>query len=150
MVADGLHARTDGFTSLAVLVGAGGVASGWSWADPAVGLLITVAIVGVLRSAVVQVGARLMDAVDPVMVARARTLLADLPQVSEVRSIRLRWVGHSLHAEADICTSADQSLRISHRLAHEAETVLMREMRRLGSATVHVGPAGGHDGEKVR
>jgi len=29
LVADGLHARTDGFTSLAVLLGAGGVAVGW-------------------------------------------------------------------------------------------------------------------------
>ena len=37
LVADGLHARTDGFTSLAVLLGAGGVALGWRWADPVVG-----------------------------------------------------------------------------------------------------------------
>src|SRR2546429_1097926 len=44
LVADGLHARTDGFTSLAVLAGAGGVAIGWRWADPVVGLLITAAI----------------------------------------------------------------------------------------------------------
>src|SRR5580698_3930991 len=44
LVADGMHARTDGFTSLAVLAGAGGVAIGWTWADPAVGLLITAAI----------------------------------------------------------------------------------------------------------
>src|SRR5215510_4871527 len=41
LVADGLHARTDGFTSLAVLLGAGGVALGWYWADPVVGLAIT-------------------------------------------------------------------------------------------------------------
>ena len=34
LVADGLHARTDGLTSLAVLLGAGGVALGWDWADP--------------------------------------------------------------------------------------------------------------------
>src|SRR5215212_2034115 len=65
LVADGLHARTDGFTSLAVLIGALGVAAGWTWADPVVGLLIAAAILGVLRSAVAQVGARLMDAVDP-------------------------------------------------------------------------------------
>ena len=44
LVADGLHARADGFTSLAVLLGAGGVAAGWDWADPVVGLLITGAI----------------------------------------------------------------------------------------------------------
>jgi hypothetical protein len=38
LVADGLHARTDGFTSLAVLLGVGGVALGWDWADPIVGM----------------------------------------------------------------------------------------------------------------
>ena len=76
LVADGLHARTDGFTSLAVLLGAGGVALGWRWADPIVGLLITVAILGVLRSAVRQVGARLMDAVDPDLVDQATAAVA--------------------------------------------------------------------------
>ena len=76
LVADGLHARTDGFTSLAVLLGAGGVAVGWRWADPVVGLVITVAILGVLRSALSQVGARLMDAVDPALVDRATKALS--------------------------------------------------------------------------
>src|ERR1700733_10731944 len=65
LVADGLHARTDGFTSLAVLAGAGGVALGWRLADPVVGLLITVAILGVLRGAAREVFARLMDSIDP-------------------------------------------------------------------------------------
>src|SRR6266540_746931 len=49
LVADGLHARTDGLTSLAVLLGAGGVALGFDLADPVVGLGITVAILAVLR-----------------------------------------------------------------------------------------------------
>ncbi|HZB48393.1 MAG TPA: cation diffusion facilitator family transporter, partial [Mycobacteriales bacterium] len=48
LVADGLHARTDGFTSLGVLLSAGGLALGWRWADPVVGLGITVAILVVL------------------------------------------------------------------------------------------------------
>ena len=65
LVADGLHARTDGFTSLSVLLGTGGVALGWDWADPAVGLLITVAILAVLRQAAREICRRLMDAVDP-------------------------------------------------------------------------------------
>jgi cation diffusion facilitator family transporter len=70
LVADGLHARTDGFTSLAVLVGAGGVALGWDWADPVVGLVITVAILAVLRQAAREIYRRLMDAVDPRLSAR--------------------------------------------------------------------------------
>ena len=34
LVADGLHARTDGVTSLGVVVGGLGVAAGWELADP--------------------------------------------------------------------------------------------------------------------
>ena len=102
LVADGLHARTDGFTSLAVLLGAGGVAFGWRWADPVVGLGITVAILGVLRSAVRQVGARLMDAVDPALVDQATAAIASVEGVEEIRELRIRWIGHSLRAEADV------------------------------------------------
>ena len=45
LVADGLHARTDGLASLAVLLGVGGSALGWQWADPAVGLHLGMALV---------------------------------------------------------------------------------------------------------
>src|SRR6266487_635801 len=85
LVADGLHARTDGFTSLAVLVGAGGVALGWRQADPIIGLVITAAILGVLLSAVRQVGARLMDAVDPDLIDQASAAVTSVAGISEVR-----------------------------------------------------------------
>jgi cation diffusion facilitator family transporter len=144
LVADGLHARTDGFTSLAVMLGAGGVAIGWRWADPLVGLVITVAILGVLRSAVTQVGARLMDAVDPALVDQATKALVTVEGVKEVRELRIRWIGHRLRAEADI--TADPSLTITqaHELAHCAEDRLLAGVRRLNAANVHVSPVGAH------
>jgi cation diffusion facilitator family transporter len=95
LVADGLHARTDGFTSLAVLLGAAGVALGWQRADPVVGLVITVAILGVLRSAVRQVGARLMDAVDPGLVDQATAAVTSVPGIDSVGELRIRWIGHT-------------------------------------------------------
>ena len=115
LVADGLHARTDGFTSLAVLLGAGGVALGWREADPVIGLVITVAILGVLRSAVRQVGARLMDAVDPALVDQAVASIATVGGVEEIRELRIRWIGHTLRAEADI--TADPALTISEAMS---------------------------------
>ncbi len=144
LVADGLHARTDGFTSLAVLLGAGGVALGWRWADPLVGLVITVAILGVLRSAVMHVGARLMDAVDPALVDQATKALVTVKGVKEVRELRIRWIGHRLRAEVDI--TADPSLTITeaHELAHLAEDRLLAGVRRLNAANVHVSPVGAH------
>ncbi len=68
LMADGLHARTDGLTSLAVLGGAIGVAAGFQRADPIVGLLITVAILFVLKSAARDIYHRLMDVVTPELV----------------------------------------------------------------------------------
>lgn len=78
LVADGLHARTDGFTSLAVLVGACGSALGWQLADPIVGLAITAAITLVLRDAAREVFRRVLDAVDPDLVDRAESALREV------------------------------------------------------------------------
>jgi cation diffusion facilitator family transporter len=144
LVADGLHARTDGFTSLAVLIGAAGVAIGWQWADPVIGLVITVAILGVLRSAVRQVGARLMDAVDPEIVDQATAAIATVEGVQSVDEIRVRWIGHTLRAEAAVTVDPSLSLIEAHDIAHHAETHLLEDLRRLTAATVHVSPAGAH------
>jgi cation diffusion facilitator family transporter len=144
LVADGLHARTDGFTSLAVLLGAGGLALGWRQADPIVGLLITIAILGVLRSAVRQVGARLMDAVDPDLVRAATESVADVDGVQGVRDLRIRWIGHTLRAEVDITVAADLTLAEAHEVAHHAEAHLLLDIRRLTAATIHASPAGSH------
>lgn len=144
LVADGLHARTDGFTSLAVLFGAAGVALGWQQADPVVGLLITAAILGVLRSAVRQVGARLMDAVDPALVDQATAAVASVTGVRSVRELRIRWIGHTLRAEVDATVDAGLSLTEAHDLAHHAEEHLLHDIPRLTAATVHISPAAAH------
>jgi cation diffusion facilitator family transporter len=144
LVADGLHARTDGFTSLAVLLGAGGVALGWRDADPIVGLLITIAILGVLRSALRQVGARLMDAVDTDLVDAATQSVATVEGIQDVRELRIRWIGHTLRAEVDVTVPADLTLAQAHDLAHHAEEHLLHDVRRLTAATIHASPAGAH------
>lgn len=144
LVADGLHARTDGFTSLAVLAGAAGVALGWNEADPIVGLLITIAILGVLRSAARQVAARLMDAVDPALVATASAAVASVDGVLAVDALRIRWIGHTLRAEAEISVDPALSLASAHDIAHHAEAHLLSDVHRLTAATVHASPAGAH------
>lgn len=144
LVADGLHARTDGFTSLAVLIGAGGVGLGWRWADPVVGLAITIAILGVLRTAVFQVGARLMDAVDPDLVAQATASVASVGGIQEVRELRIRWIGHTLRAEVDATVDSRLTLAEAHDLAHHAEEHLLHDIRRLTAATIHISPDRAH------
>jgi cation diffusion facilitator family transporter len=143
LVADGLHARTDGLTSLAVVLGAAGVALGWPLADPIVGLIITVAILGVLRAAMRDIYRRLMDAVDPELLDTAEGALAAEPGVLAVRRVRMRWIGHELHAEAELDVANDQTLAAAHELAHNAEQRLIRAVPRLRGAVIHAYPPAG-------
>jgi len=144
LVADGMHARTDALTSLAVLLSAGGAALGWRLADPIVGLVITAAIAVVTWGAAREVLARLMDAVDPQLVDRAREAVEGTEGVTALDSVRLRWVGHSLCAEVKLTVPDELSLEDAHRVAHAAEDRLQQAVPKLGSAIVHAHPNGAH------
>lgn len=141
LIADGLHARTDGFTSLAVLCSAGGVALGFPLADPIVGLLITAAILAVLRTAARDVFRRLLDGVDPAMVDASEQALAARPGVQAVRSVRMRWIGHRLHADAELDVDPALDLAQAHRIAHDAEHELTHTVPKLTTALIHAYPA---------
>ena len=102
LIADGLHARTDGLTSIAVVIAAIGVWLGFPLADPLIGLVITAAILWILRDAARAVFRRLMDAVDPELVEDIERTAAGVAGVMEVETVRVRWMGHRLIASADL------------------------------------------------
>ncbi|MBT2365946.1 cation transporter [Streptomyces sp. ISL-10] len=141
LVADGLHARTDGFTSLAVLLGAGGAALGWRLADPIVGLAITTAILLVLRDAAREVFHRVMDAVDPALMDAAEQSLKGVRGVRAVGELRLRWIGHRLRAEVAVVVDGRLTVLEAHRVAVDAEHALLHALPRLTAALVHADPA---------
>ena len=140
LVADGLHARTDGFTSLAVVVAALGVMAGFPLADPIIGLLITLAILVVLKGAATDIYRRLMDAVEPGLVDAAETSLRAVPGVLDVESLRLRWTGHRLRAETGVIVDPGLDVVTAHDIAVVAHHALLHGVPRLIDATVHVSP----------
>jgi cation diffusion facilitator family transporter len=142
LIADGQHARTDGLTSLAVLLGAGGVAIGWRWADPIVGLAIAALILIVLVDAARMVFRRLLDGVDPELVDAAEAALAATPGVRSVGAVRLRWTGHQLRAEAEVAVSGALTITQAHAIALDAEHELAHALPHLTAARIHLDPAG--------
>ena len=140
LTADGLHARTDGLTSLAVVAGAVAVGAGAPAADPIVGLVITALIVVVLLGAVRQVYRRLMDSVDPELVDEVEAVLRAAPGIDDVQVVRIRWVGHELRAEIEVCSDSGLSLVEAHAIATEAHHRLLHEVPRLASAVIHTSP----------
>lgn len=148
LIADGHHARADGFTSLAVLLGAVGVLAGYPLADPLVGLGITVAILFVLKDAAGQMWHRLMDAADPRVVEHLTGEAAAVDGVQEVDALRVRWLGHRLEADMRIVVDEDLPTRDSHRLAEEVRHRLFHAQPKLASIIVHVDPCG-HSGDDL-
>ena len=141
LVADGLHARTDGFTSLAVAAGAIGVAAGFPLADPIVGLLITVAILFVLRGAARDIYRRLMDAVDPALTDSAEATVRSTPGVVDVEHVRLRWIGHRMSADVGVVVDEHLDVVAAHDIANEAEHRLLHSVAKLDDVIVHVSPS---------
>lgn len=130
LVADGVHARIDGFTSLAVVIGAAGVMLGFPLADPIVGLLISVAIITLLWGTVRSIGRRLMDGVEPELLDRARSALDHTPGVLSVQKLQLRWIGHHLQGAATIVV-ANTPLPVAEDVVHEAQHHLAHELPNL-------------------
>ena len=143
LVADGHHARTDAITSLAVVVGAIGVAAGFPAADPIMGLLITLALLGVLRTAARDIFRRLMDSVDPLLVDQVEGVLTGVDGVDQVETVRIRWVGHALQAEATIVSDGQLSLAEAHAITEVAHHRLLHEIPRLTEALIHSDPGAG-------
>jgi cation diffusion facilitator family transporter len=141
LVADGYHARTDGWTSLAVLVGAAGVWLGYPLADPIVGLLIAAAILGIVWQSGKMVFTRLLDGVDLAVIDELRLAADRVEGVEDVAEVRARWVGHRLRAEVNVAVDPDLSVAEGHAIAREVNHRLMHELRYLDKAVVHVDPA---------
>jgi cation diffusion facilitator family transporter len=140
LVADGLHARTDGLTSLGVLAGAAGTALGFERADPIAGLAITVAIGVVLWQASRSVIRRLLDGTDDATIVLIEETAAAVPGVEHVTRARARWTGHVLNAELEIQVDPSLTVEAGHRIAEEVEHALLHRLPRLAGATVHVEP----------
>lgn len=135
LVADGIHARTDGFTSLAVVFGAIGVLLGFPLADPIVGLLISAAILVLLWGAIRSIGRRLMDGIEPELVDRARSALEDTLGVLSVEQLQMRWIGHRLQGNVSIVV-ADTSLSVAEEIAHRAEHKLGHALPNFDSVVI--------------
>ncbi|WP_245857994.1 cation diffusion facilitator family transporter [Mumia flava] len=141
LVADGVHARADGFTSLAVVIGAGGVWAGFPLADPIVGLVITAAIVVLLAGTARDVGRRLLDGVDPGLVAQVEQALVEVPDVERTTDVRLRWSGHRLLVQVSVAVSPGTSVAAADAIAGRAAAAVRRALPSAGRVDITTTPS---------
>lgn len=141
LIAEGQHARADGYTSLAVVVGAVGVLLGFQRADAIAGLLIAVAITGVLINSLRVIVRRLMDGIEPETLDIIRDAAASTPDVHEVIAVRARWMGHRMEADATVSVDPHLDVTQAHAVADAVEASMRSACHNLDHISVHVHPA---------
>lgn len=140
LIADGQHSRVDGFTSLAVLVGAIGVAVGVPILDPLIGLAITMAILFIVKDAAGAVFRRLLDGIEPDVLTRIESTPLQVDGVQEVHQVRARWLGHRVHAELHVTIDRRLSVEESHFIVERVRAALAARVPSFGDATIHICP----------
>ena len=83
---------------------------------------------------------RLMDAIEPEIMEQAESVIRQQPEVKDLRHLRMRWLGHSLHADVQIAVEPHlttvESFDITEQLRHE----LYHHIDHLADVTVNVEP----------
>ncbi len=149
LVADGHHARADALTSLAVVAAGVGAATGADWVDPGAGLVVAAMILVMLRRTVVRVFGRLLDAVDPALVARAAAAAMAVEGVLAVDDIRMRWQGHRMLITMLVAVDPEATVRQGHHIAQHVTHDLIHAFEFGVDALVHVDPSGDHSAHLI-
>lgn len=138
LIADGYHARVDGLTSLAVVVGAVGVYLGFPLADPIIGLLITFAIFGIVWQSSKAVLTRMFDGVEPAVVDEIRHAAEHVPGLEHVYEVKARWMGHRLHADVAIGVSETSTVAEGIKVSEALESELFEHLPALAEARIRL------------
>jgi cation diffusion facilitator family transporter len=147
LIADGYHARVDGLTSLAVVLGAVGVALGFPLADPIVGLIITAMIFGIVWQSAKAVFTRMLDGVEPEVLSELEHAAEHVPGVRGVRNLRARWIGHRLQAEGELLVDPVLPVREAAALAARVRETAMAHLPAMAGFSLALSAAEGGAGQ---
>ena len=141
LIADGYHARTDGIASLAVVASAIGVYLGYPLADPIIGILMTILILRIVWESSIAVFTRILDGVDPEVPGQIMKQARQTKGVEDVNEVRVRWLGHRMHAELNVTVAEGLSVEQGHDIACAVRHDLLHNLQFLSNATIHIDPA---------
>jgi cation diffusion facilitator family transporter len=141
LIADGYHARVDGLTSLAVVLGAFGVWLGFPLADPIIGLVITIMILGIVWQSGKAVFTRMLDGTEPEIVHEIEHAAGHVAGIRRIEDVRARWLGHRLAVELDIGVDGTATVRDADAITASLEQELAAHLPALGRARIRVRPS---------
>jgi cation diffusion facilitator family transporter len=134
MVADAKHSWLDALSSAGAMLGLGGVALGWGWADAVAGIIVTGFICHVGWEVTADIAHRLLDGVDPEIVITAEAAATRVAGVEHAHA-RARWTGRTLRVEVEGFLDSDTPLALADEIGRRVAAALAPEIPEMRSFT---------------
>jgi cation diffusion facilitator family transporter len=134
MIADAKHSWLDALSSAGALLGLLGVALGWRWADPVAGIVVTGFICHVGWAVSSDIAHRILDSVDPAVVAAAEAAATEIDGVLHAHA-RARWTGRTLRVEVEGWVDPQTSVADSDRIGRLVADRLAERLPQMRSFT---------------
>ncbi len=146
IVADGQHQKVDIFSSAAIFVGVIGSNLGFPILDPIVAIFI---VIMVLKTAF-DVG---WENINNIMgTVPSKEILDNIKDCSlavkgvlGIHNVRINYLGPYASVELHITVNEDLNLKEAHKIAHNVEDKIVKDIEVVSMVTVHVCPDGEDD-----
>ncbi len=141
LYANAWHSRSDALSSLAVIVGVGGVLAGFAWAD-AFAAIVVAGLLLVVAYRIGREGAEeLIDsAASPVLNANMRKTILSIEGVRDSHELRTRRMADKVLADVHIRVDPLISVSEGHRIGDEVMDTLKARFPEVGDVVVHIDP----------
>ena len=141
LYANAWHSRSDALSSLAVIVGVGGVLAGFGWAD-AFAAIVVAGLLLVVAYRIGREGAEeLIDsAASPVLNANMRKTILSIEGVRDSHELRTRRMADKVLADLHIRVDPLISVSEGHRIGDEVMDALKTRFPEVGDVVVHIDP----------
>ena len=141
LYANAWHSRSDALSSLAVIVGVGGVLAGFAWAD-AFAAIVVAGLLLVVAYRIGREGAEeLIDsAASPVLNANMRKTILSIEGVRDSHELRTRRMADKVLADVHIRVDPLISVSEGHRIGDEVMDTLKTRFPEAGDVVVHIDP----------
>lgn len=147
LLANAWHHRSDALSSVAALVGVAGARWGAPWMDPAAALLVCFFVVKVGWELGWQAVRELVDtAPDQGLLERLGAVVSAVQGVRSHHGLRARRLGKDVLVDVDIEVDPELNVVQGHDLARAVREALLKKVRGVRDAMVHVEPLGAREG----
>ncbi|AGB41459.1 cation diffusion facilitator family transporter [Halobacteroides halobius DSM 5150] len=141
LIADAHHHRSDAFSSIAALIGAGGAKLGFPILDPIAGLIVALFIakvgVEILQDAIDE----LMDAIpNQDKMSGIVDQVNSLERVITVGDIKLRTYGPYLYVDLNVVVNNELTVVEGHKIAVEVKKRIKNLYPKVEEVMVHIDP----------